>query len=116
MARVVAEVSLTPFDTSGSASVGHYVATALGVLDLHPDLKYQLTAMATIIEGERGEVMAAIDEMVDAVFAAGAVRVSALMKVDERHDKQSSIASKIESVRRLKPDVRTELRLCLRRS
>jgi uncharacterized protein (TIGR00106 family) len=108
MAKVVAEVSLTPFDHSGSASVGHYVAAALAVLDHHPDLKYQLTAMATIIEGERAEVMAAIEEMVAAVFAAGAVRVSALMKVDERHDKESSIASKIASVRQHKPDVHTE--------
>ncbi len=116
MARVVAEVSLTPFDNSGSASVGHYVATALGALDRHPDLKYQLTAMATIIEGERNVVMTAIEEMVAAVFAAGAVRVSTLIKVDERHDKESSIESKIASVRLHKPDVRTELRLCLRRS
>lgn len=109
MAKVVAEVSLTPFDGSGSASVGHYVAIALGVLDKYPNLQYQLTAMATIIEGERAEVLAAIEEMVQAVFAAGAIRVSTLLKVDERHDKESSIAAKIQSVRQHKPDVRTEL-------
>lgn len=107
MAKVVAEVSLTPLDGSGSVSVGHYVATALGVLDNYPNLKYQLTAMATIIEGERAEVLAAIEEMVQAVFAAGAIRVSTLLKVDERHDKESSMDAKIHSVQRHKPNVRT---------
>ncbi len=45
------EVSIVPVGTN-SPSVSQYVALALKVLQAEKDLKYELTAMGTILEGE----------------------------------------------------------------
>jgi|GEM_PF-27075 len=115
MGHVIAEVSLTPLDGSGSTSVSYYVARALAALDGFPNLSYQLNAMGTVIEGEKAEVLAAIDQMAEACFAAGALRVSTQLKIDERRDKRGSIAGKIASVLHHKPDARTGLRIMFKK-
>ena len=98
MGKVIAEVSFSPLGTP-SPSLSRYVQAALAVLREHSEVEYQLNPMGTVIEGERRDVINVIEEMNEAVFAAGALRVGTTLKIDERRDKETSMAHKVESVR-----------------
>lgn len=93
------EVSIIPLGT-GTPSVSKYVARAVEVLQDEKDIKYELTAMGTIIEGELERLLALIQKMHQAVLDAGIMRVVTTIKIDERRDKNSSMSSKIESLKR----------------
>ena len=96
---VVAEVSIVPLGT-GTPSVSKYVARALETLRNEKDLKYELTAMGTIIEGDLEKVLEVVKRMHDDTFGEGIVRVLTTFKIDDRRDKPLSIDGKIESVLR----------------
>ena len=49
---VVAEVSIEPIGT-GSPSIGEFVTACVELLEKERDLKFQVTAMGTIVEGDR---------------------------------------------------------------
>lgn len=91
----IAAVSISPVGT-GEVSVGRYVAAALSVLE--EGLKYRLDPMFTTIEGDLDHIFAAIRKMQEAVFAEGAVRVSTVIKIDNRRDRQVSMEDKVRSV------------------
>lgn len=93
------EVAVIPLGT-GTPSVSKYVAQAVQVLRGEKDIKYELTAMGTIIEGDLERLLALVRKMHEAVFAAGAVRVVTNVKIDDRRDKTSSVSSKMESLKR----------------
>ncbi len=95
----IVEVSIIPLGTE-TPSVSEYVARAVEVLQDEKDIKYELTAMGTIIEGELERLLALIQKMHQAVFDAGAMRVVTTVKIDERRDKSSSMRSKVESLKR----------------
>ncbi|MEJ2202462.1 MAG: MTH1187 family thiamine-binding protein, partial [Desulfuromonadaceae bacterium] len=62
-------------------------------------LRYQLTPMGTVIEGDLDELFRVLRQMHEAPFKAGAVRVSTLIKIDDRRDCQEhTMAGKINSV------------------
>lgn len=93
----VVEVSISPLGT-GDPGISKYVAGCIRLLKAS-GMTYQLTPMGTIIEGEVGEILEVIRRMHEEPFAAGAVRVSTLIKVDDRRDRNShSMESKISSV------------------
>ena len=92
------EVSIVPLGTE-SPSVSEYVARAVKVLQAEKDLKYELTAMGTIIEGDLDRLLAVVKKMHDAVLDSGVKRVVTTVKIDERRDKASSISSKVEAVK-----------------
>ncbi|MEM0359659.1 MAG: thiamine-binding protein [Hadesarchaea archaeon] len=102
---VVAEISVLPLGT-GSPSLSDYVAKAVEVLRKR-GLKYQVTAMGTLVEGELGEILEAVREMHEAVLEAGAQRVITTLKVDERRDKPLSLEGKVEAVRKRLEEGRT---------
>ena len=52
----------------------------------------------TIIEGDLDEILAVVRRMHEHPFAEGAVRVSTLVKIDDRRDKEHTIAGKLRSV------------------
>ena len=93
------EVAIIPLGT-GTPSVSQYVAQAVKVLQGKEDIKYELTAMGTIIEGDLEQLLALTRKMHEAVFDAGAMRVVTTLKIDDRRDKTSTISSKIESLKR----------------
>ena len=93
------EVAIIPLGT-GTPSVSKYVAQAVQVLQREKDLKYELTAMGTIIEGDLERLLALIGKMHQAVFDAGAMRVVTTVKIDDRRDKTSTASSKLESLKR----------------
>ncbi len=90
-------LTITPIGT-GTPSVSRYVAGVHRVLQAS-GLVHELTAMGTIIEGDLDEILAVVREMHEAPFGEGAVRVSTLVKIDDRRDKEHSIARKMRSVR-----------------
>lgn len=93
------EVSVVPVGT-GTPSVSKYVANALRVLQGEKEIKYELTAMGTIIEGDLEKLLTLVRKMHQSAFEAGAMRVVTTVKIDERRDKASTIASKVSAVKR----------------
>lgn len=94
----VVEVSVVPLGT-GSTSLSPYVAECEKTLREHcKDLKYELTAMGTIIEGDLDRILALIRRLHEVPFNQGALRVSTAIKIDDRRDKKGGIEQKIKSV------------------
>lgn len=92
----VVEISVTPLGVG--VGVSAYVAGCLQILK-SSGLQYQLTPMGTIIEGELDDIFRVVRQMVESPFAAGAVRVSTLIKIDDRRDRSThSMAGKVQSV------------------
>ena len=92
------EVSIVPVGTE-SPSVSEYVARAVKVLRAEKDLKYELTAMGTIIEGDLARLLTVVRKIHEAVLDCGVKRVVTTVKIDDRRDKASSISSKVEAVK-----------------
>jgi len=94
----VVEISIVPLGT-GSTSLSPYVAACEKVLREHSgDLKYELTAMGTIIEGDLDQIIKLIRMLHEVPFNSGALRVSTSIKIDDRRDKQGTIEQKVKSV------------------
>ena len=93
------EVSIVPVGTAGP-SVSEYVARAVKVLQAEKDLKYELTAMGTIIEGELDRLLTVVRKMHQAVLDSGVERVVTTVKIDDRRDKALSISGKVKAVKK----------------
>ena len=94
---VIAEVSIIPLGTK-TPSVSKYVARALRALRQEKNIKYELTSMGTIIEGELEEVLRVIKNMHQSTFDGEVARLVTTIKIDERRDKPLSTGGKIESL------------------
>lgn len=92
----VVEVTIAPLGT-GSPSISAYVAACHKVLE-NSGLPYQLTPMSTIIEGDVDQILDVIRQMHEVPFANGAMRVSTSLRIDDRRDKELTMAGKIQSV------------------
>jgi uncharacterized protein (TIGR00106 family) len=89
-------VTIAPLGTA-TPSLSSYVAGVERILQ-GSGLVHQLTAMGTIIEGDLDEILRVVRQMHEAPFARGAVRVSTLIKIDDRRDKVHTIEGKVRSV------------------
>jgi len=92
------EVSIVPVGT-GSPSASKYVARALKVLEAEKDVKYELTAMGTIILGDLERLLSIIKKMHETAFDSEVKRVVTTVKIDDRRDKALSISGKIAAVK-----------------
>ena len=93
------ELSVIPLGTE-TPSVSQYVARAVEIVREEKTVKYELTPMGTIIEGDLTQLLALVPKMHQAVFDAGATRIVTMIKIDDRRDKTSSLNGKMESLRR----------------
>jgi uncharacterized protein (TIGR00106 family) len=93
----VAEISVVPVGTD-SASVSSYVAAAVEIAEAS-GLKYELSSMATNLEGDLDSIMEVFRKMHASAFEHGAVRVLSALKIDERRDKPLTIDGKKAAVR-----------------
>jgi uncharacterized protein (TIGR00106 family) len=84
---------------TGTTSLSSYVAGAIKILQKEPGVKYELTAMGTILEGEMGRLLDVAGKMHSSAFDAGALRVATTIKIDDRRDKALTIAGKLKSVK-----------------
>jgi uncharacterized protein (TIGR00106 family) len=96
---VVCSVSVVPVGT-GSTSVSPYVARCHEVLAGIEGVRYQLTPMATILEGDLAAVLRVIERLHRVPFESGAKRVLTTVVIDERTDVPLSMEGKVESVER----------------
>lgn len=95
----IVAVSISPVGVG--VSVSKYVAAAIAVLEAQDRVRWQLDSMFTTLEGEPAELFALIARMQEAVFAAGAVRVGTVIKMDERRDRAGvTMEEKVTAVRR----------------
>jgi uncharacterized protein (TIGR00106 family) len=104
--HIVAEISVAPLGT-GSTSLSHYVAGCMEVLEGREDISYQLTPMGTVIEGPLDRVLEIARLLHEVPFGKGASRVITTLRIDDRRDKVSTMAGKINSVLKLHPKTRT---------
>jgi len=93
----IMEISVIPLGTK-TPSVSKYVAEALKILEKEKDIKYELTSMGTIIEGDLRKVLNLAKKMHEAVFDKEILRVVTIIKIDDRRDKPLSMEGKIKSV------------------
>jgi len=94
----VVEISIVPLGT-GTTSLSPYVAACEKVLrENSGNLKYELTAMGTIIEGDLEQILKLIQMLHEVPFESGAQRVSTTIKIDDRRDKKGTIEQKVKAV------------------
>jgi uncharacterized protein (TIGR00106 family) len=94
----VVEISVTPIGVG--TSVSEYVTGCLRIVR-ESGIKYQLTPMGTILEGDIRDILELVGRMHESPFNAGAVRVSTLIKIDDRRDRpEHSMAGKVDAVQR----------------
>lgn len=92
----VVEVSIIPLGVPGTSLSGH-VARVLKVLQ-KSSLKFELTAMGTIINGDLEEIWQVLKKMHESCFEGEVGRVLTQVKIDDRRDKPGSSEQKIRSV------------------
>ena len=95
----IAAVSISPVGLG--VSVSRHVAAALRVARAQDRVRWRLDPMFTTLEGELEEVLALVARMQEAVFAAGALRVSTVLKIDDRRDRPVRMEEKVRSVEAL---------------
>lgn len=92
------EFSVVPIGTK-SASVSQYVAQAIDILKKYEgQIKYELTPMGTIIEGDLDLGMEIVMKVHKALFSDEVKRVVTNIKIDDRRDKDLTLAGKVKSV------------------
>ncbi|MDZ5606743.1 MTH1187 family thiamine-binding protein [Bacillus pseudomycoides] len=95
----IVDVSIIPVGT-GNPSVSEYVAEVQKVLEKNADrVKYQLTPMNTVIEGDLPVLLEVIQQMHEVPYIKGAKRVATTIRIDDRRDKESTMEKKLNSVR-----------------
>jgi uncharacterized protein (TIGR00106 family) len=93
----VGQLTVLPFGVG--ASISKYVAGAVKIV-AESGLKYELTAMNTVVEGDVDSILALMKKIHDSCFDAGAARVLTSLTIDERRDKELSIDGKKAAVKK----------------
>lgn len=95
----IMEIAVIPMGTK-TPSVSKHVANALGILKKEKNIKYELTPMGTIVEGDLDRLLVLAKKMHAAVFEDKEVlRVVTTIKIDDRRDKPQSMQDKIRPVK-----------------
>ncbi|HEY7535452.1 MAG TPA: MTH1187 family thiamine-binding protein [Thermodesulfobacteriota bacterium] len=94
----LAEVSVIPIGTPTS-SIGDWIAEAVKVLQKE-GVTYELSPMGTLIEGKTSEIFTIVRKMHEAVLKKGINRVVTTLVIDDRRDKEVTMKSKVESVKK----------------
>jgi uncharacterized protein (TIGR00106 family) len=63
-------------------------------------VRYEMHAMGTSLEGTTADILAVFGELHAVPFEMGIPRVYSILKLDERRDREQTLADKVESVRR----------------
>ena len=82
------------------ASASAYVAEIQRRLAAQDRVRYLMHAMGTSLEGETADVLDLVKELHAVPFELGVPRVYTVLKLDERRDREQTLADKVESVRR----------------
>ena len=94
---VIAELKVVPLGTK-SASLSKYVAAVIDVVKQVKGITYQITPMATIVQGPLSRVLELAEKMHEVPFTMGVNRVLTSISIDDRRDKQITMESKVKAV------------------
>ena len=98
MAKVLAEIAVYPLGTE-STSISDFVAASDEILQNFPNVRSQINAMSTVLEGELNQVLQVIEQMHEAPFRQGTQRVVTSIRIDDRRDKASSMERMAQTAR-----------------
>jgi len=93
--KVILDFCIVPM--GAGVSVSKYVAVCEKIFK-HANLKTQLHAYGTNIEGEWDEVMSAVKNCHMKVHQMGVLRISSTIRLGTRTDRKQSMQDKIDSV------------------
>jgi uncharacterized protein (TIGR00106 family) len=83
------------------ASASAYIAEIQRRLAGQDRVRYEMHAMGTSLEGSTADILAVFGELHAVPFEMGIPRVYSILKLDERRDREQTLADKVDSVRRL---------------
>ncbi|HET8952438.1 MAG TPA: MTH1187 family thiamine-binding protein [Solirubrobacteraceae bacterium] len=83
------------------ASASTYIAEIQRRLAAQDRVRYEMHAMGTSLEGPTADILAVAGELHAVPFEMGIPRVYSILKLDERRDREQTLADKVDSVRRL---------------
>jgi uncharacterized protein (TIGR00106 family) len=92
------EISVVPIGEG--TSVSRFVAEAIRALEGVSGIEYEMTSMGTIVYGDVDRLMTIAQKMHNAVKQSGARRIYTTIKIDDRQDKNVTLHSKLDSLRR----------------
>lgn len=90
------EINIVPVGTD-SPSIGDYVAEVVKACDQRK-LKYRLTDMGTIIEGEPENIFSVAKFLHEIPFSRGVSRVLTHLTIDDRRDKSVQLEDEVKAV------------------
>ncbi|WP_409275150.1 MTH1187 family thiamine-binding protein [Neobacillus sp. SCS-31] len=94
----IIDITVIPIGTE-TPSVSEYVADIHKVLKKYEGkIKYQLTPMSTLIEGDLKELLDVVGEIHEVPFQKGIQRVATNIRIDDRRDKVSTMEAKLKAV------------------
>lgn len=96
----IVDVAVIPIGTD-TPSVSRYVASVQKVLKKYEEtgkIRFQLTPMNTIIEGELPVLFEVIQAMHEVPFQEGIQRVATTIRIDDRRDKTQKMEEKVAKV------------------
>jgi uncharacterized protein (TIGR00106 family) len=82
------------------ASASAYIAEIQRRLARQDRVKYVMHAMGTSLEGTTADILAVVGELHAVPFELGIPRVYTVLKLDERRDREQTLADKVASVER----------------
>lgn len=94
---MIVEISFIPIGVGTSLS--RYIAKVVKNIE-KSGLKYQLTPMGTIVQGDWEDISKLVDDSHKIILDMGIERIITNIKIDYRLDKKSSMEDKINSVKR----------------
>ena len=94
----LAQISVIPIGTP-SASIGDWIAESVKVLE-GEDIRYEISPTGTLIEGSTEDIFRIAGSMHSAALSMGIERVFTTLVIDDRRDKEVTMESKVESVRK----------------
>lgn len=99
----IVDVTVIPVGTE-TPSVSKYVASIQKILksyEAEEKIKFQLTPMNTIIEGDLPILFEVIQAMHEVPFSEGIKRVATSIRIDDRRDVKRTMEYKVERVNSL---------------
>jgi uncharacterized protein (TIGR00106 family) len=93
---VIAEFSIAPIREDGGDSLSEFVAEMIDLVD-RSGLDYRLTAMGTLVEGDRDAVFDLVRECHEAMIGR-APRVLTTIRIDDRRGVKDGLSAKVRSV------------------
>ena len=95
----IAEFSIIPLGFGGT-SIGRHVAEVVNAIKEIKGIRYEATAMGTILEAEKLEtLLEAVKVAHEAVFKLGVKRVESTLRIDDRRDKPRTMENKLRSIK-----------------